>query len=197
VEFLLRRLAWVGLILGCDGSSQLNTSISYSEFTDNWASVLSYRSADESEFELDGSSDTGAGIDEMLHMTVSDGGDGRLLVLSLGDSLAESTELAQLQLSTDGGLSIRSVDGVEQDPDIVVLERNFSDGGVVTSGDWTSTTRMLEQQSTWYGSFDFVVDVNLEGPSDAVPGMIRIAQDVGPVQFIWGEYTGDLAWYDP
>ena len=193
----MRRLAWVGLILGCDGSSQLNTSISYSEFTDNWASVLSYRSADESEFELDGSSDTGAGIDEMLHMTVSDGGDGRLLVLSLGDSLAESTELAQLQLSTDGGLSIRSVDGVEQDPDIVVLERNFSDGGVVTSGDWTSTTRMLEQQSTWYGSFDFVVDVNLEGPSDAVPGMIRIAQDVGPVQFIWGEYTGDLAWYDP
>jgi hypothetical protein len=103
-----------------------------------------------------------------------------------------------MQLSTEGGLSIRSVDGIEQDPEIVILDRNFSDGGVVTSGDWTSTTTMLEQQSTWYGSFDFVVDVEIAGPADGtIPDRIRIAQDVGPVQFIWREYTGDLAWYDP
>jgi len=172
--------------------------VAASAYSEDWVSTLSYRSLDAGELDGEGSTDTGASIDEWLHLSVSDGGDGRLLILSLGDDLAESVELARMQLSTDGALRIRSIDGVEQDPEIVLLERNFTDGGSVESGDWTATTTMRPQQSTWYGSFEFVVDVELTGPeSPSSLSRIRLARNVGPVQFTWGEVSGDLAWYDP
>jgi hypothetical protein len=180
------------------GSSPLGSSIDYSAYSDVWASSLSYRSLSADELQGEGSTDTGAALEETLYLLSSEGGDGRLLILSLGDSLAESTELAQMQLSTNGQLAIRSIDGVEQDPSIVLLENNFADGGEVQSGDWTVSTTMLSEHSTWYGSFDFVVDVRLDGPAGtSVPSLIRLARDVGPVQFSWGDYSGDLAWYDP
>jgi hypothetical protein len=199
VEPLLIRLGSALLLLACseEGRPQ-GGSIDYADYSEVWASTLSYRSLSADELLAEGNTDTGAGLEELLHLSVSDGGDGRLLVFSLGDTLAESTELAQMQLNTSGKLSIRSIDGVEQDPEIVLLENKFSDGDEVQSGDWTATTTILSEHSTWYGSFDLVVDVRLDGPtSTTAPGLIRLARDVGPVQLSWGDYSGDLAWYDP
>jgi len=167
-------------------------------YTEYWSSGLSYRSVSADDLDMPLVSDTGSEIEELLHWSVSDGGDGRLVVLSQGPSIAEAVELIQMQLDTDGGLAIRSLSGEILDPPIVLVESNFADGGQVSSGDWTVTTTIIPTLTTWYGSMDTVLELDLSGPTDGnAPSLIRLSRDVGPVQFVWEEVAGDLVWYEP
>jgi hypothetical protein len=190
----------VGLSLAACGGANTPSggSFSHDNYSESWAASLRYRSVAAEELDSEGSTDTGAPLAEVLSLEVSDGGGGRLVVWSIGDDPAESIELSQMQLETDGLLAIRSVNGIAMEPEIVLLERNFSSGDVVQSGDWTASVEVLPELSTWYGSLDLVVEVSIEGPQGhSGPNLIRLAQDIGPVQLSWGDYAGDLAWYDP
>jgi len=182
------------LFLACKGGEATTAQSSADSWTGGWTGHIVYR---EVGGDPEGDVDTAGTLSGLLQVEIADDGATRSLGVRRGDTWADGEDVLAMELSTAGGLSVTSVDGAAVDPPVVLLADPFVSGQSQKSGSTTTTPHTVEGLVTWYGTIPEALEITIDGPADSpITGVLRIAQRVGPVQFVLGDLAGDLAWYE-
>ncbi len=182
---------WLLLLVACGDKDTVAGNLSSGGYAPPWASHLIYREVDVGE--LSEGVDTAEPLNHKIHMQPS--GEGAEITLEFrdGETWASADAMMSWVISTDGGLSLISIDGETLSPPVLLVGSAYEADTPVTSGAWRTTPTRLETLTTWYGTFEDVLEVQVDGPHI---GELRFVADVGLVQLTWDDLGADLAWYE-
>lgn len=183
---------WLMVLVACaDGSGKTPTGGFTSEvYAPPWATHLMFRQLDPEDLSA---IDTAATLSRIYHVGVSGAAPDWTLTFSEGEDYVTAEQFMTWTVSTADGIALTSVDGETFDPPITLVSAAFQDGESVTSGPYRATPTRMDALTTWYGEFEEVLQVRVDG--DTI-GDLYLAQGVGLAQFTWGDVAGDLAWYE-
>lgn len=156
-----------------------------------WASQLFYRQLFVSSLDdMDAALDTGADAGTIHYAWTEEGDSGTRWWVSDADDRA-GTPYLDLTFSGKGVQLVAAPDALGTP--VVLLDSSFKDGDTVTTAGLTAQVTFIESLTTWYGTFNDVVQVDLSGGTPS--GQLRFAEGIGVIQFSIGETAGDMAWY--
>lgn len=182
---------WFLLLAACGEKTTTSGNLSGDIYAPPWASHLVYREVEVDEL-IEGV-DTAEPLNHKLHMEPTGQDTEYSLEFRSGETWASADPVMTWTLSTDGGLSLTAIDGEVQSPPVLLVGSAYEADTAVNSGDWRTTPKRLETLTTWYGTFEDVLEVRVDGP---VIGELRFVQGIGLVQFTWDDLGADLAWYE-
>ena len=181
---------WLVLLLACDPDSAPTGGFTSETYAPPWAAHLMYRQLDPEDL---ASIDTGDTLSRIYHVGMTGADPSYELVFSEGDNYATAAPFMSWSLSTADGVALTAVDGEALDPPVTLLASAFQLDEAVTSGAYRTTPTKLDTLTTWYGDFEEVMQIRVDG---ATIGDLYLAEGIGLVQFTWGDVAGDLAWYE-
>lgn len=182
---------WFLLLVACGEKETTSGNLSGDLYAPPWAAHLIYREAEVDE--LSEGVDTAEPLNHKLHLMPTGSDPEYQLEFRDGETWGSADELMTWTLSTDGGLTLTAIDGEALDPPVLLVGSAYEADAAVSSGEWRTTPSRVEALTTWYGTFEDVLEVRVDGP---VIGELRFAQGVGLVQFTWNDLAADLAWYE-
>lgn len=182
---------WILLFAACQGGESPAGTLSGDLYAPPWASHLLYRGVDPDE--LAEGADTAAPLTHELHVGVSGAQQSWTLEFRDGENFATADIVMTWELSSASGIALTAIDGEALSPPVTLVEAAYALETPVSSGQWRTTPERLETFTTWYGTFEDVLAIQVDGP---VVGEIYLAAEIGLVQFSWGDLAGDLAWYE-
>jgi hypothetical protein len=186
----------IALLVACNTNGTVAQGGSGDRFFPPWASTAIYR---ESTAQVLGAvsvpPDTAESVSEDgLHAWgAADGGDWTWTA-GEGRVEAEASVLVSLTFSAADALSI-TAGAASYDPPVVLVPAAIEEGVSTTSGGWKTTPQLYSAFVTWYGTFDEVLCVDIEGEGELAGG-ICLAEGVGPVRWALGGVGADLVWYE-
>lgn len=181
---------WLVLLVACDPSSAPTGGFTSETYAPPWASHLMYRQLDPEDL---AAVDTGATLSRIYHVGVTPTGANLELVFSEGDNYATASPFMTWSISAADGLALTAIDGEVLQPAVTLLASAYQLDEAVTSGGYRTTPEKVDLLTTWYGDFEEVMHVRVDG---STIGDLYLAEGVGLVQFTWGDLAGDLAWYE-
>lgn len=179
------------LLVACGENQGTSGNLSSGGYAPPWASHLIYRQLEVDE--LAEGVDTAEPLNHKLHLETTGQDPSFTLEFRDGETWAGADGLMTWTLSTDGGLSITAMDGETLDPPMLLVGTTYEPETPVSSGEWRTTPILVESLVTWYGVFEDVLEIRVDGPAI---GELYLVKDVGLVQFTWDDLAADLAWYE-
>lgn len=182
---------WLALFIACKGDGLFSDGRSPDDYAPPWPEHLVYRQV--APDEVGASIDTAEELDEIFHVLVTGESPTWTFEIRSGDNVLTAEPVETLTFTLQDGFGISAATSQTLSSPLLLLSSPFNYDEPIVSGDWTATPTIAEYATTWYGVFNDVVDVQVSGPINA---RFRLDKDMGPVQWIWGDLAGDLAWYE-
>lgn len=182
---------WLALFIACGGGGVFSDGRSPDEYAPPWPEHMVFRQVKPGE--LDGGIDTAEELDEIFHVLVTGEDPTWTFEIRSGDNVATAETVETLTFALSEGFGISGAAEQQMASPLLLLSSPFNYDEPIVSGEWTATPTTAPSVTTWYGAFNDVVDVKVSGPIEA---RFRLDLDLGPVQWVWGDLAGDLAWYE-